>query len=199
LTFLGSGSAPVVFTLGSAGIFPDRAFHEVAVSASARLGCRAVLITRPEKEGEPQNIPTDGSVFIERGYVDYAALFARARAVVHHGGIGTIAYGLRAGVPMLVIPSVTDQPINAVVVRQLGVARALPFGGLSVDALVEELSALLGDPSYRRKATELAGLIQKENGAEAACRLIEAGITPHPRSAAVLAGGASGRSPPTGG
>jgi MGT family glycosyltransferase len=198
LTFLGSGSAPVVFTLGSAGIFPDRAFHEMAVSAVARLGCRAILMTRPEKGGEPQDIPSDGSLFVERSYVDYAALFARAGAVVHHGGIGTIAYGLRAGVPMLVIPSVTDQPINAAVVRQLGVARVLPFRDLSVDTLVDELRALLGDPSYRRKAMELAGAIQEENGAEAACRLIEAGVA-QARSATALASGLSDGSAPAGG
>jgi len=97
--FLGAGDPPVVFTPGSANRHV-RAFFEAAVDASRRLGRRAALVTRFRDE-IPSGLPAGVRHFDP---VPFSRLFPRAAAVVHHGGIGTSALGLAAGVPQLVMP-----------------------------------------------------------------------------------------------
>ena len=54
-------------------------------------------------------------------YIPFSTVLPRAAAFVHHGGIGTTAQALAAGVPQLVVPLAHDQPDNAVRIRHLGV------------------------------------------------------------------------------
>src|SRR5213075_3040591 len=53
-------------------------------------------------------------------YAPFKKLFPRCRAVVHHGGVGTTAQALAAGIPQLMLPMAWDQPDNAMRVRRMG-------------------------------------------------------------------------------
>src|SRR6202012_3929468 len=71
--------------------------------------------------------------------VNHAAVFPACRAIVHHGGAGTTAAGLRAGVPQLVLWNGFDQPVWATSVALLQVGAERCFGGSTLDSLVADL------------------------------------------------------------
>ncbi|WP_336501711.1 glycosyltransferase, partial [Mycobacterium tuberculosis] len=61
------------------------------------------------------------------GLVNYSTILPKCRAVVHHGGAGTTAAGLRAGIPTLILWVTSDQPIWAAQIKQLKVGRGRRF------------------------------------------------------------------------
>jgi rhamnosyltransferase subunit B len=114
--FLAAGEPPVIFTAGSA-MAQGRDFFRVSAEVCRASGRRGLFLTQfPEQL--PQPLP-DGVRHFD--YVPFSAVLPRAAAFVHHGGIGTTAQALAAGVPQLVVPLAHDQPDNAVRVRRLGV------------------------------------------------------------------------------
>jgi rhamnosyltransferase subunit B len=114
--FLRSGPPPVLLTPGSANLHAQE-FFAAGVAASARLGRRALLVT-PFKEQLPSPRPADAAHF---EYLAFGSVFPRCAAVVHHGGIGTCAQGMAAGVPQLLMAMAYDQPDNGWRLRQFGV------------------------------------------------------------------------------
>ena len=115
---------------------------------------------------------TDGSGPLHE-YASYTALFPRAAAVVHQGGIGTTAQALRAGKPMLVVPYAHDQPDNAFRVERLGVARVIYPKQYRTAKVVEVLGGLLGDMSAAGAAAAIAARMAQEDGPGDACDVIE--------------------------
>ncbi|MBL8539908.1 MAG: glycosyltransferase, partial [Betaproteobacteria bacterium] len=103
----------------------------------------------------------------------HSIVFPRAAAIVHQGGIGTLAQALKAGRPMLVVPFSHDQPDNAERAQRLGVARCIPRAKFPVERAVEALRALLDDPRYAQSAQAVAEAIRAEDGVRAACDRIE--------------------------
>jgi UDP:flavonoid glycosyltransferase YjiC (YdhE family) len=87
--------------------------------------------------------------------VNYAAVFPTCRAVVHHGGMGTTAAGLRAGVPMLSLWMTPDQALWAARVKRLKVGAGRRFSTASRESLVADLRRILG-PEYVARAREVA-------------------------------------------
>ncbi len=101
-------------------------------------------------------------------------LFERVAAVVHHGGAGTTAAGLRAGKPTLVIPHFSDQPFWGRRVYELGVgAKPIPRSKLNAENLAEGIHTLLIDGKIADRAAELGEKIRTERGVEIAVHLIE--------------------------
>ena len=135
LRFLDAGAAPVVFMPGSAQQGAE-SFFQAAIDACQRLGIRGVLLGHLGGLGAHQLPDT---VWAGR-YQPFAPLLSRAKAIVHHGGAGTCAQALRAGIAQLVWPQAYDQFDNAMRLESLGVA--LRFEGNPVSAIV--LSARLG-------------------------------------------------------
>src|SRR5262249_28459461 len=109
--FLDGGQPPIVFTLGSAAVMAAGEFYTESLRAAQRLGNRAILVTRRDPGNVPAGPLPDGVAVFE--YAPFSALFPRAAAIVHQGGIGTTGQALRAGRPMLVVPFGFDQPDNA--------------------------------------------------------------------------------------
>lgn len=89
------------------------------------------------------------------GVVNYAEVFRLSRAVVHHGGSGTTAASLRAGVPTLILWSVGDQPVWGNQLKRLKVGTARRFSTTSGETLVADLRRILS-PEYAARARELA-------------------------------------------
>jgi rhamnosyltransferase subunit B len=167
--FLASGSPPIVFTLGSAAVFDPGTFYRESTEAAARLGRRAVLLVGPD----PARVSVPSDTRTVASYAPYSALFPRAAAIVHQGGIGTTAQALRAGRPMLIVPFSHDQPDNAARMVRLGVARTIRRGNYSAQTAAAALDRLLSDPSYEQRAADASVAVRHEDGAARAADVIE--------------------------
>ena len=173
--FLGAGSPPLVFSLGSTAVHANAGFLRESLAAALALGRRAVLFTGSAamRARLPTTLP-DGILAVE--YAPHAAVFPHAAVAVHHGGVGTSAEALHAGVPSLVVPHGFDQYDNAARLHRLGVAEALPasrYRGHRAACLLETVSA----PSVRARSTAVAADLRAEDGAVRAAELIEAVLT----------------------
>jgi UDP:flavonoid glycosyltransferase YjiC (YdhE family) len=95
-------------------------------------------------------------------------------AVVHHGGVGTTAAGLAAGVPSIVTPFFADQPFWGQRVYELGVGpRPIARKRLTVDNLTEAIGHAVADEAMQKRASELGARIRAEHGIAQAVTLIE--------------------------
>jgi UDP:flavonoid glycosyltransferase YjiC (YdhE family) len=168
--FLSAGEPPVGFTLGSAAVGAAGDFFEVSLAAASQVGCRAVFLTGARAKGQA---PASDDRFFFTSYAPYSKLFPRARAVVHQGGVGTLASALRAGVPSLIVPRGLDQPDNAARAQRLGAARVLPRHRYTVANATAELRALLDSADCRESARGLMERMRCEDGVAAACDAIE--------------------------
>lgn len=155
--FLSAGSAPVVFTPGSAHRHA-KAYFARALRVAAALGCRAIFLTN-----HAAHVPADlPSTVLWQGYVPLRTLLPKVAVLVHHGGIGTTAEALAAGTPQLVLPLAFDQFDNARRVQALGVGDAIqapllwPQAGVSARALTKRLRRLLADDGLRQRCKEIA-------------------------------------------
>src|SRR5262245_3262881 len=116
------------------------------------------------------------ATFRRLDYLPASALFPRAEAVVHSGGIGTLAQALAAGRPQLIVPVAFDQPDNARRAVGLGVARSVPFAGADARALARGLRALLEAPELAARARKIGEEVSREDGSRAAADALEAGV-----------------------
>lgn len=166
--FLDAGEPPIVFTLGSAAVMTPGNFYEQSIQAAKLLNRRAVLLIG--KNAPPTNLSES---IIAVSYAPNSQIFPRACAIVHQGGIGTMAQALRAGRPTLIMPYSHDQPDNAARVKQLGTSLTIPRKRYAAVQVANQLRKLLENPNYAAKATEIGRIIQAENGVDVACDAIE--------------------------
>lgn len=160
---------PLVFTLGSAAVRIAGDFYKVAAEAADRLHRRAVLVAGAQTASLQEFLPKS-MVAVE--WAAFPALFARAAAVIHPGGVGTTAQALRAGVPQLVIPFAHDQFDNAARVRRLGCGLYLHRSHLSAKRLAGSLEKLLADEAIRTTAMKESAFIREERGAATAAEVL---------------------------
>jgi rhamnosyltransferase subunit B len=166
--FLAAGSPPLVFTPGSANA-QGQDFFRAAVEACERLGRRGLLLTRfPEQVPEP--LPPTVRHF---AFIPFSQVLPQAAALVHHGGIGTSAQGLAAGVPQVVMPLAHDQFDNADRIRRLGVGRTLLPRHFQGPALARTLDQLLAVPETAIRCKEVVRRFDGANPLEEACKEIE--------------------------
>ena len=154
--FLQSGAAPLVLTPGS-GNRQARSWLARAVQAAGRLDRRALLLT-PHREQVPEPLPP-GMLWLP--YVPLRVLLPRAAALVHHGGIGTTAEALRAGVPQVIVPLAYDQFDNAARVEALAAGTSVGGGaaGARPRALAAALRRLLASDAIRAGCARTARLV----------------------------------------
>lgn len=167
--WLDAGERPVVFAAGTGNRQAAR-FFRAGAEACRRLGRRGLLLSR-FREQIPYPLPPGVR---HAGYAPFGALLRRAAALVHHGGIGTAAQGLRAGCPQLVMPMAFDQPDNAVRLARLGVARYLRPSRFSGSAVARTLDALLRSEETAQACREVASRFEGIDPVAETCDLIEA-------------------------
>jgi rhamnosyltransferase subunit B len=143
--FLDSGSPPIIFTPGTE-MKHAHVFFAASLQGLTRLQRRGIFLTR-HQDHLPSPLP-DGIISIP--YVPFAAILPRTAAIVHHGGIGTIAQALASGVPQLVRPMAHDQPDNAARVQRLGVGLTLPPSRYSPDRVHASLQDLITSERVRQ-------------------------------------------------
>jgi len=168
--FLQAGTPPLVFTLGSLVVNSPGAFYRESLGAARILKQRAVLLAGDQAIGDlAREDPAD--VFV-CAYAPHSLLFPRAAAVVHHGGIGTLAQALRSGRPQLIVPYFADQLDNAARTVRLGVGRISSPRSYNGASASRDLGRLLDDGRYLARAREVAGSLAGEDGAAQAARIV---------------------------
>jgi UDP:flavonoid glycosyltransferase YjiC (YdhE family) len=155
-SWIGAGTPPIYFGFGSVPVKSSAELIAMISAACAELGQRA-LISSGASKLDP--IPHFDHVKVV-GAVNYADVFPSCRAVVHHGGAGTTAAGVRAGIPTLILWSVADQPIWAAQVRRLKVGYSRRFSSTSRQSLAADLRRILA-PQYVNRAREIAARMTK--------------------------------------
>jgi UDP:flavonoid glycosyltransferase YjiC (YdhE family) len=167
----------LVLTFSSQPLRDPAAVLGAHASAARRLGLRLV-VQRGWAGFDPAMLPepVDSSSVHFAGHVPHEALFGRALAVIHHGGIGSTAQALRQGCPALVEPHCNDQFFNALRIRELGVGTTLLPGQITADSVEEALARVVSSPATRNRAEELRRHILSEDGVVAACDWITAAL-----------------------
>jgi len=170
LNFLQAGSPPVYIGFGSMGSRKPAETTDLVLQALAQTQQRAILLSG---WGGMQKTDLPASVCMVDS-IPHAWLFPRVAAVVHHGGAGTTAAGLRAGVPSIVIPFTTEQAFWGRRVHDLGVGPApIPRSKLTVDRLAQAIQAAVTNAAMRQRAAELGSKIQAEDGIANAVEIIQ--------------------------
>jgi len=166
--FLTAGEPPVIFTPGSAGAHMHRYFAE-SVAAVRALGVRAMLVTN-HPEQLPRELPPGVQAF---GYLPFSEVLPRAAALVYHGGIGTLAQTIKAGIPHLVVPHGHDQFDNGWRIEQLGLGRSLWASRYQGRRVVEALGTFLRDPTMQTRCREFSVRVDSPAALTRACELLE--------------------------
>jgi rhamnosyltransferase subunit B len=153
--FCQEGTPPVAFTFGTGMMHGEHLFH-TAIDACRILGVRGLLLT---KYG--QQLPTSLPPFVRHcPFAPFQELFPYCAAVVHHGGIGTVAKALAAGTPQLVLPLAFDQRDNAIRVKRLRAGDWLPRrrrDGPSIAKALAKLMTAAARENSRLVATQFGG------------------------------------------
>jgi UDP:flavonoid glycosyltransferase YjiC (YdhE family) len=150
-SWIAAGTPPIYFGFGSMQVESPADTLAMISAASAKLGERALVCGG---WSDFSKVPHMEHVKVVDA-VNYAAIFPACRAVVHHGGAGTTAAGLRAGVPQLILSTVPDQPIWRAHLRRLTVGSGRRFSSTNQQSLVADLRTILA-PQYATRAREIA-------------------------------------------
>jgi len=166
--FIEDGDPPIVFTPGSAMMF-GREFFKSAADACRMLRRRAILLTR-FGEQIPSGLP-EGVRHVD--YIPFSQVLPRAAALVHHGGIGSTAQALAAGIPQLVMPMAHDQPDNAARVKRLGVGTWIKPSAFRGRNVARQLEYLLGSTEVASSCRQTAARFDGADPLAKACDVVE--------------------------
>jgi sterol 3beta-glucosyltransferase len=168
--FLEAGEAPVYVGFGSmVGNRPEH-FARLVLQALAESGRRGVLATG---WGGMDVIKASANVFVIAA-APHGWLFPRMAAVVHHGGAGTTAEGLRGGKPSVIVPFSFDQLFWGKRVQELGAGpQPLRARQLTASKLAEAIQAATTDPRIKQQAENIGKAIRSEDGVSNAVKIIQ--------------------------
>jgi UDP:flavonoid glycosyltransferase YjiC (YdhE family) len=169
LSWIAAGKPPIYFGFGSMRVESPADTVAMISAACAQLGERALICAGAN---DVTDIPLFDHVKIVDA-VSHAAIFPACRAVVHHGGPGTIVAGMRAGVPTLILWIGADQPIWAAQFKRLKIGSVRRFSATTQKTLVADLRSIL-DPECVSRAREIGTRMTKPADAvTAAANLLE--------------------------
>ena len=158
----------LVFTTGSVAS-QQHAFFVAALEA-CRILKRPGLFVTPHADQIPQPLPSDVT---HVAHAPFAELFARSALVVHHGGIGTIALALAAGVPQIIRPMMGEQFDLGNRVQRLGVGRMLAADSIPPAQLARAIESLIGSERVANACRRWQAKVDFREGLEKAADSIE--------------------------
>jgi UDP:flavonoid glycosyltransferase YjiC (YdhE family) len=168
-SWIAAGTPPICFGFGSVPVGSPADTVAMIGAACANLGERALICSGGT---DFSNVPDFDHVKVV-GVVNYATIFPACRAVVHHGGAGTLAAALRAGVPQLILWTLPDQPFFAAQLKRLKVGCGRRFSTTTQKSLVSGLRRILA-PEYVARARDIATRItEPAKSAAAAADVVE--------------------------
>lgn len=167
--FFAQGEPPVYIGFGSMAGRDPRHFAETVLEALGQSGRRGILATG---WGGLNALNVPENVFVLKE-APHGWLFPRMSAVVHHGGSGTTAEGLRAGKPSVIVPFIVDQLFWGKRVQALGVGpEPIPAKRLTSASLAEAIDRAASNPVLRERAEALGSAIRAENGVQTAVAIV---------------------------
>ncbi|MDX2138891.1 MAG: glycosyltransferase [Chloroflexota bacterium] len=167
--FLEAGTPPVYVGFGSMVAEDTEGFSRTVLEGVRQSGQRALLASG--WGGLKASALSEGMFMLDEAPHDW--LFPRVAAVVHHGGAGTVAAGLRSGKPTFIVPFLADQPFWGQRLYTLGVSpEPVAHKQLTAAALSNALRTLVSNKAMQAKAASIAEHINREDGTGEAVRLI---------------------------
>ena len=167
--YLAAGTAPIVFTAGSSNQHGQEYFAASA-EAARRVGRRAILVSR-NAEMIPSALP-EGVIHLD--FVPFSLLLPQAAAIVHHGGIGTLAKAVASGIPQVIMPLSHDQPDNAMRIMRLGIGDVIQPKKYDAARAARILGDLLSNQEVLANVKRYAAKIDFAAALERSCDEIEA-------------------------
>jgi vancomycin aglycone glucosyltransferase len=172
LSWIAEGTAPIYFGMGSTPIAPPAEIIGMMVASSAELNQRLLVCTGPNDLSEFDHF--DHVKFVSA--VGHTTVLPRCRAAVHHGGAGTTAAVMRAGIPSLILWLWLDQPMWAAGVQQLMVGAGQRFADLTPESLTAGLQSVLAR-DYSWQARNIAvEMISPHESASTAADFVESAV-----------------------
>ena len=171
--FLAAGEAPVYVGFGSMAARDARHTTNLILEAIRKAKARVVLATGRGglSDLELQRIPENIHI-LENAPHDW--LFPQCSAVVHHGGAGTTAAGLRVGKPTVICPFFGDQPFWGKQIHNLGVGpKPIPQKQLSANSLTQAIQETMSNPEMRKNARFICEKIRAEDGIAQAIGIVK--------------------------
>jgi UDP:flavonoid glycosyltransferase YjiC (YdhE family) len=156
VSWIAAGKPPIFFGFGSIPVASPADTLAMVSAACAELGERALVCAAGTDFGDVSQVEHVKVV----GAVNFGAIFPACRAVVHHGGAGTTAAGLRAGVPTLILSTDLDQTLWGTRVKRLKVGTARRLSATTEKSLVADLRRILA-PEYVSRARQIATRMTK--------------------------------------
>jgi UDP:flavonoid glycosyltransferase YjiC (YdhE family) len=153
--FLDAGPAPIYAGFGSMFSSEPQKVIGLVLAATRSVGRRVIAASGWSRRVE-ENLGEDCLVV---GEVPHSLLFPHVAAVVHHGGSGTTASAVRAGVPQVIVPHIMDQYYWAHSIWSRGLGpKPVPRNRLSAGRLSEALEVCLRDEKMQRRAEDMGNV-----------------------------------------
>ena len=166
--FTQSGPPPLSIAFGSTMTKKLPEIKRKVTAALIQCQQRGIIISR---QIDPEINSPD---ILQLDYAPYSWLFKHSAAVIHHGGAGTTARGLMAGVPNITLPFTSDQPFWGRQVHALGAGpRAIPVRGLTTLKLIRAINQAITDQNMKARAQKIGEKLSQEDGSAQAVKIIE--------------------------
>jgi rhamnosyltransferase subunit B len=163
--FLSEHPRPVVFTPGTA-VEDVREFCALIIPICRKLGSPGIFVSRHGKAAFDA-LPKVADVplfFLD--HAEFDTLLPKARCLIHHGGIGTVAQAVRAGIPQIVRPRMYDQPANGLRVMLFGLGGSLAPAHFTPDTVARALFHIENSPLHKERIPYYSNLVQQQSGAQ---------------------------------
>ncbi|GAB1524077.1 hypothetical protein RhiTH_007229 [Rhizoctonia solani] len=162
--FIESGEPPIYIGFGSIVLENSENMTKSVLGAISQAGVRAIIATSPEGLDEGMIKDAGDDVFLLTADTPHDWLFERVSAVVHHGGTGTTAIGLKCGKPTVTVPFFGDQPWWAAQITRLGVGPPpIHPNRLTAEVLANAIRVAIS-PESREAARKIGDTIRAEHG-----------------------------------
>ena len=160
---------PAVLVSPGTGDFLSKEFYSASILGCIRAGLLCVLVSAFRRL-LPEEL-CDSVRWVP--YLPFASAMPRFAAVIHHGGSGTIARAIDAGIPQLILPYGADRPDNALRLKRLGIADCLPASMWKAETVAVALDRLLSSAELRHRCSLFADKVHQEVPCQHLCDHIE--------------------------
>lgn len=170
--FIQKNGRPIVFTPGTA-VEDVQAFVDQIIPICRKLGSPGIFCSKHGKAAFEQLEKVDDVQLLYLEHANFSHLLPQSRCLIHHGGIGTTAQAIRAGIPQIVRPRMYDQPANGVRVMMFGLGGSIFPHLFHADSVANILLHIENNPKNQELLAYYSDLVRNEDGVGNCCKRIE--------------------------
>jgi UDP:flavonoid glycosyltransferase YjiC (YdhE family) len=165
--WLAHGPPAIYIGFGSSGAHIDAQLLGQLQTVLNRVGVRAIL------GGVDPNFPLSDRCYVANS-IHHDWLFSQLKTIVHHGGAGTTATALKAGVPQIVLPVGVDHAFWGQRIAALGVGpEPIAMRNFAIEPLVSALQECLDKRSFTTRAHQMASVVRNEQGVRCGVKILQ--------------------------